>query len=335
MPNHESHDLHYDSPRSSIESNALSNASPMSTSTITPSIRLLFSFISRRHLLILLLPAIFASIIAGGVAPFMTFVVGQVFDAFAHFPITPDPPQAARDALLRDVGIAALQLIGLAVGALALSSLTSCLWIWLGEANAMALRKAIYVAVSQKDLTWFDMRTTTDRSSTESSIGAGGLMAKFSRYRNLFPFSRKNAHFYHRETDEVRMASSLASGMLIQYLTTCVTCLILAFLRSWALTLVILSAVPLLIIVQGLSQGFASPLLAHEREQTRKATTIINHAVTAISTVKAFNATGLEYSCASSVFGRLRIAARKLNALWATTSTISQFVMMAMFVQGF
>jgi len=158
----------------------------MFSPTITPSIRLLFSFISRRHLLILLLPAIFASIIAGGVAPFMTFVVGQAFDAFAHFPITPDPPQAAKDALLGDVGIAALQLIGLAAGALALGSLTSCLWIWIGETNAMALRKAIYVAVSQKDLTWFDMHTTTDGSSSESSVGAGGLMAKFSRYPDLF-----------------------------------------------------------------------------------------------------------------------------------------------------
>jgi ATP-binding cassette subfamily B (MDR/TAP) protein 1 len=191
MPNHESYDLYHDSPRSSIESNELEhttlpNASPMSSPTITPSIRLLFSFISRRHLLILLLPAILASIIAGGVAPFMTFVVGQAFDAFAHFPITPDPPQAAKDALLRDVGIAALQLIGLAAGALALGSLTSCLWIWIGETNAMTLRKAIYVAVSQKNLTWFDMHTTNDGPSTESSVGAGGLMAKFSRYPDLF-----------------------------------------------------------------------------------------------------------------------------------------------------
>ena len=340
VPKHESYDLYHDSPRSSIESNELkhtthSNASPMSSPTITPSIRLLFSFISRRHLLILLLPAIFASIIAGGVAPFMTFVVGQAFDAFANFPITPNPPQAAKDALLRDVGLAALQLIGLGVGALALGSLTSCLWIWIGETNAMALRKAIYVAVSQKDLTWFDMHTTTDGSSAESSVGTGGLMAKFSRYPDLFFAIEKNTYFYPRETDEVRMASSLASGMLVQYLTTCVTCLILAFLRSWALTLVILSAVPLLMVVQGLSQGFANPLLAHERDQTGRAATIIDRAVAAISTVKAFNATGLEYSRASSVFGRLRGAARKLNALWATTSGVSQFVMMAMFVQGF
>jgi len=48
----------------------------------------------------------------GSVAPFMTFVVGQAFDAFA--PITPDPPQAVRDALLLVVCIAVLQLIGLA-----------------------------------------------------------------------------------------------------------------------------------------------------------------------------------------------------------------------------
>lgn len=123
--------------------------------------------------------------------------------------------------------------------------------------------------------------------------------------------------------------------MLIQYLTTCVTCLVLAFLRSWTLTLVILSAVPLLMIIQGLSQGFANPLLAYEREQTGRAATIIERAVAAISTVKAFNATGLEYSRATSVFGRLKLAARKLNALWATTSGVSQFVMMAMFVQGF
>ena len=131
------------------------------------------------------------------------------------------------------------------------------------------------------------------------------------------------------------MASSLVSGMLIQYLTTVITCLALAFIRSWQLTLVILSALPLLILIQGLSQGFANPLLAHEREQSGVAATIIERAVSAIATVKAFNATGLEHSRASGIFSRLQEAAGKLNALWALTSGISQFVVMAMFVQGF
>jgi ATP-binding cassette subfamily B (MDR/TAP) protein 1 len=165
--------------------------------------------------------------------------------------------------------------------------------------------------------------------ATHESYPLGGEILQVSR---SILCNRKNTHFRPRETDKVRMASSLASEMIVQYLTACVSCLVLAFLPSWALTLVILSVGSLLMIVQGLSQGFANPLLAHERDQTGRAATITDRAVAAISTVKTFNATGLEYSRASSVFGRLRRAARKLNALWATTSGVSQFVMMATFV---
>jgi len=123
--------------------------------------------------------------------------------------------------------------------------------------------------------------------------------------------------------------------MIIQYLTTCIACLILAFMRSWALTLVILSAVPLLMFIQALSQGFASPLLSHEREQTGIAATIIDRAVAAIATVKAFNAADMESQRANDSFLRLKTAATKLNRVWGTTSGIAQFVMMGMFVQGF
>jgi len=151
-----------------------------------------------------------------------------------------------------------------------------------------------------------------------------------------FPFFYNVLSFIvYRETDDVRMASSLASGMIIQYLTTCIACLILAFMRSWALTLVILSAVPILMLIQGLSQGFASPLLAHEREQTGIAATIIDRAIAAIATVKAFNAAEMESQRANVSFLRLKKAATMLNRVWGTTSGIAQFVMMAMFVQGF
>ncbi|KZP06900.1 hypothetical protein FIBSPDRAFT_902460 [Athelia psychrophila] len=71
-----------------------------------------------------------------------------------------------------------------------------------------------------------------------------------------------------RETDDVRTASSLASGTLAQYLTTTLTCLALAFSCSWALTLVILSAVPALIIIQVISQTLVGPLLRVEQQHT-------------------------------------------------------------------
>lgn len=137
------------------------------------------------------------------------------------------------------------------------------------------------------------------------------------------------------ETDEVRMASSLASGRLIQYLATCITCLGLAFSKSWALTLVILASVPALLIVQSVSQTLAGPQLAAERSQTSVAGTIIDRAVSAIATVKAFNAATHESSTLDAVLGRLRVVDHKIVSIWGFTSGVSQFIMMSMFVQAF
>ena len=87
-----------------------------------PSIKLLFSFLTRHDLLFLVLPATLSSACCGAVAPFMTLVVGSVFDAFARFPLTPNPPEAAKHQLLHDIGMGALELVGLAAGALVVSA---------------------------------------------------------------------------------------------------------------------------------------------------------------------------------------------------------------------
>jgi ATP-binding cassette subfamily B (MDR/TAP) protein 1 len=150
-----------------------------------PSIPLLFSLLPRRQLVLVLLPAVIASVIAGGIAPFMTYVVGQSFDAFSKFPLTQNPPQTAKTELLRGVGIAALQLVALAFGALAMGSIMSGLWICLGENNALALRKHVYETVTNKNLEWFDSNMSVDLEGggeDDGAVGAGGLMAKFSRY---------------------------------------------------------------------------------------------------------------------------------------------------------
>lgn len=140
---------------------------------------------------------------------------------------------------------------------------------------------------------------------------------------------------YYRETDDVRTASSLAAGMTIQYFTTTVTCLILAFTRSWSLTLVILSAVPIVMFIQGFSQALAGPKLSVERSQTASAATLVDHVVAAIATVKAFNAESYEQLNFGKALDNISSATRKVITIWGVNSAILQFVMMAMFVQGF
>lgn len=178
IDSHDSIQKHHDrKPQPHLEQppSTATNENDRPATTLTPSIRLLFSLLSRRHCLVLLLPAILSSFVAGGIAPFMTYVVGKAFDAFADHQIS-----LSKQELLRGVGIASLELLALAVASLALGSLTSFLWIWTGELNVLALRKRVYEGVTSKEVVWFDLHMGTDDDSKDS-IGAGGLMAKFSR----------------------------------------------------------------------------------------------------------------------------------------------------------
>lgn len=151
---------------------------------LEPSLALLFSLMSRRDMFCFFLPAVLASLISGGVAPFMTIAVGQAFDAFAKFPLS-NPTQGDKDRLLRGVGFSALELLSLAVAALVLSSITSGLWISTGEKNLRALRRRVYRVVTNKEMVWFDKMGSDDSvkvtDGEDGSIGAGGMMAQFAK----------------------------------------------------------------------------------------------------------------------------------------------------------
>jgi len=66
------------------------------------------------------------------------------------------------------------------------------------------------------------------------------------------------------------------SGQLLQYLTTTLTSLALAFYWGPLLTLVILSALPILIFVQGFSQALAGPRLAHKHNLLARAASLVS-----------------------------------------------------------
>lgn len=138
-----------------------------------------------------------------------------------------------------------------------------------------------------------------------------------------------------RDTEDVRSASSLALGLVIQYLTTTLVALTLGFLGSWSLTLVILSTFPILVILGGLSQGLSQNLLMGERSYTAIAATLVDRAVAAIATVKAFNASDHELKALEGALTGIKTVADKIVTLWGVTMGLTQFFMMSMFVQAF
>jgi ATP-binding cassette, subfamily B (MDR/TAP), member 1 len=138
-----------------------------------------------------------------------------------------------------------------------------------------------------------------------------------------------------RDTEDVRSASSLALGLAIQYLTTTVVALVLGFQGSWSLTLVVLSTFPILILLGGLSQGLSQNLLTGERFSTAVAATLVDRAVAAVATVKAFNAFDHEMKALGGALAGIKTAAGKIITLWSVNMGLTQFFMMSMFVQAF
>ncbi|KAF5351575.1 hypothetical protein D9758_007220 [Tetrapyrgos nigripes] len=293
----------------------IANNEPTTTTPkVKPSLFLLFSLLTTRQKLLILLPAILSSLIAGGIAPFMTLVLGDAFDAFAKFPLS-DPSSDDKSTLLHNVGFAALELVGLAVGSLALSAITSSLWIWTGELNVREARRRVFSSVISQDISWFQRKAT---KSTDISIGAAGLMAQFTS-----------------DTDTLRLATSLASGLLLQHLTTTLAALILAFTKSPLLTLLTLSSVPVILIIQTVSQILATPLISRERVFVGELATLVERSLSLLPTLKAFNATSFTLKQLGGILGRLHVNDKTLNRIFSIQSGFSQFIMMAMFVQSF
>lgn len=143
-----------------------------------PSLQLLFSLFTRRDLFALVLPAVLASLASASIPPFMSVVIGDAYDVFSAYQSVEDPTPQDNALLLRGIGLAGLEFCAMAGGALVLSGVMSSLWVWVGEKNAMYLRRLVYTSVSDKDMEWYDKNT--DDKDGKNAVGAGGLMTQFA-----------------------------------------------------------------------------------------------------------------------------------------------------------
>ena len=138
----------------------------------------LFSLFTKRDWLFLILPATLAAFAAASIPPFMTIVIGDAYDVFSAYQVTLHPTSSDNAALVKGIGLAALEFAAMGVGTLFLSAVMSSLWIWVGEKNVMYLRRLVYDSVAGREMEWYDRNT--DDNDGEGSVGAGGLMSQFA-----------------------------------------------------------------------------------------------------------------------------------------------------------
>jgi ATP-binding cassette subfamily B (MDR/TAP) protein 1 len=131
------------------------------------------------------------------------------------------------------------------------------------------------------------------------------------------------------------MGTATAFGNSLQYVITFIACFVLALSQSPVLALVTLSTIPLVLLVQIATQILARPSYEGERRAFAEASTNVERATAAISTVKVHNAQKAEQERFERLVGKGVANLVKQAAVWATSMSLTDFILLSTFVVGF
>ncbi|KAL7422237.1 ATP-dependent permease [Cryptotrichosporon argae] len=317
-------------PASTLEAHPDLAALPSPTSTeevvapaptpVKPSFRRLFTLAPVRHRILYLLPAVVFSLLCGAVPPYMTLVIGSAFSAFEAYPLdTLTATAADKHTLMSSVSSTSLKLTVAGILALVFNYLKGVAWYRFSEVTTACLREIIFEGVQGKPMEWYDTGMGMGEDAVgKDSVGAGGLMARFTR-----------------ESDEVRLATSLACGVTVQYIFSFLVCFGLSMYKQPVLAVVTLSSVPIIMVINIAAQVFGEPRYRVERRAFAEASTNVERATAAIATVKAHNAQAAEHARFARPIARARASLVRQAHMWAWVVGLSDFFLLAIFVVGF
>ena len=124
-------------------------------------------------------------------------------------------------------------------------------------------------------------------------------------------------------------------GLIFQFTVTFVVSLGIALRFSWSLTLIILASLPIIIVVVSLVAPRMQRNINLEKTHLAHAASHLIRAVTAIATVKAFNAQAHEIARFDTILNLATTAYLRLAQINGLQQGVVRFVVLAMFVQGF
>ena len=124
-------------------------------------------------------------------------------------------------------------------------------------------------------------------------------------------------------------------GLVFQFMVTFLVSLGIALRYCWSLTLIILASLPIIIVVVSLVAPRMQRNINLEKTHLAHAASHLIRAVTAITTVKAFNAERHEIARFDTILNLATTAYLRLAQINGLQQGIVRFVVLAMFVQGF
>ncbi|GAB4829081.1 hypothetical protein Ancab_018743 [Ancistrocladus abbreviatus] len=241
----------------------------------------LFSFADSTDMALMVLGSIGA--VANGVCmPLMTLLVGDAINAFGNNQFNHQTVKAVSKVSLRFVYLA----IGVAVAAF----LQVACWMVTGERQAARMRNLYLKTILRQDIGFFDKEANT-----------GEIIGRMSG-----------------DTVLIQDAMGEKVGKFIQLMSTFLGGIVIAFVKGWLLTIVMLSCIPLLVAAGGVIAVMASMMATRGQNAYAKAAIVVEQTIGSIRTVASF--TGEEEAIAN--YNKALVGAYKSSVLEGLTTGI-------------
>ncbi|XP_072995529.1 ABC transporter B family member 4-like isoform X1 [Typha latifolia] len=196
-----------------------------------------------------------AGALANGMSqPLMTLIFGQVIDAFGVSGRT-------KEAMLHQVIKAVLNFVYLAIGSAVAALLQVTCWMVTGERQASRIRSLYLKAILRQDIAFFDKEMTT-----------GEVVARMSG-----------------DTVLIQDAIGEKVGKFTQLVATFFGGFLVAFIRGWLLSLVMLSSIPPIVIAGATMSWLILKISTRGQETYKEAGNIVEQTIGYIRTVVSFN----------------------------------------------
>ncbi|EFH58359.1 P-glycoprotein 4, P-glycoprotein4 [Arabidopsis lyrata subsp. lyrata] len=184
--------------------------------------------------------------------PLMTLLFGDLIDAFGQNQTNTD--------VTAKVSKVALKFVWLGIGTFAAAFLQLSGWMISGERQAARIRSLYLKTILRQDIAFFDIDTNT-----------GEVVGRMSS-----------------DTVLIQDAMGEKVGKAIQLLATFVGGFVIAFVRGWLLTLVMLTSIPLLVMAGALLAIVIAKTASRGQTAYAKAATVVEQTIGSIRTVASF-----------------------------------------------
>ncbi|CAO1947832.1 unnamed protein product [Urochloa humidicola] len=212
----------------------------------------LFRYADGTDVLLMLLGTVGA--LANGVTqPIMTVIFGQVIEAFGG--------AVAVDDVLSRVNKAVLNFVYLGIATAVVSFLQVSCWTMTGERQATRIRSLYLKSVLRQEIAFFDVEMTT-----------GQVVSRMSG-----------------DTVLVQDAIGEKVGKFQQLIATFIGGFVIAFVKGWLLSLVMLASIPPIAIAGGIVSKMLSKISSKGQTSYSDAGNVVEQTLGAIKTVVSFN----------------------------------------------